>query len=143
MCLLSTVSCSESKEPHVCGCHPLRDAGDSRCSAQLRPGHSLPPPLIHPPGVGANSFCRMLQSGGKLLRMDRTRRPSAPLLCFVSLFSNVKRLRAASGIISKPNHLAKHVHFKIHSNHSVIGNSPGFGIGAGSYFETTFSNIII
>lgn len=60
-----------------------------------KPGDSLPPPLIHPPGVGANSFCLMLPSGGKLQRMDRTRLPSAPLLCFVSLFSNVKRLRAA------------------------------------------------
>lgn len=139
------MSCSESKTPpHVCGYHPLRDAGDSRCSVPLRPGDSLPPPLIHPPGAGANSFCLMLQSGGgKLQRMDRTRRPSAPLLCFVSLFSNVKHLRAASGIISKPNHLAKDVHFKLHSNHSAISNSPGFGKGAESYFETTFSNIII
>lgn len=47
-----------------------------------------------------------------------------------------------SGTISKPNHLAKDVHFQIHGNHSVISNSPGFWVGAESYFETS-SNIIM
>lgn len=67
---------------------------DSRCFVQFKPGDSLPPPHIHPPGVGTNSFCLMLQRVVESYRGWTKLAGHLLLFCFVNLFSNVKHLIA-------------------------------------------------